>query len=82
MTFLASLILRRIAQYESNIPLPHSIKHFVESINRIIPVPTKSKETQESFLNKYTSLAHAINSVLFVLTLAKYLLVTIASFIF
>ncbi|VDO19728.1 unnamed protein product [Heligmosomoides polygyrus] len=78
--FVTSLVLERLASSPADIPPPHSVDRVVQLIDRILPLPKKSKHEDESL--KYAGLAHAANHAIFALSSIVYLLVILDSFVF
>ncbi|KHJ75753.1 hypothetical protein OESDEN_24631 [Oesophagostomum dentatum] len=78
--FVVSLILERLASTPAEIPPPHSVDRFVQMVDRILPLPKKSKHEDESL--KYAAVAHAANHAIFSLSTLVYLFVILDSFVF
>jgi small-conductance mechanosensitive channel len=81
LLFLSTLILRRLSQSNSNIPLPRSLYVALTLADKILPVPKGSKEVgEESMAGNYSDVALTLNNLVFCLVFIIYLLVIVPSF--
>ncbi|KAI1706267.1 neurotransmitter-gated ion-channel ligand binding domain-containing protein [Ditylenchus destructor] len=83
LLFLITLALRKLAQANSNIPLPRTLYAVLSVVDKLLPFPRATgKDAEDSSMGYYSDVAHTLNHLVFAIFFLVYSVNIVFSFVF